>query len=72
MERQITKQKTTVAAHETVKHSLSLTARPDSLTVIDNRTGKVYELLIDNGAIKAKDLALIKDNDGSGLTISFQ
>ena len=46
MERQLTKQKTTVEAHVTVKQSLSLDAKPDSLTVIDNRTGKVYEILV--------------------------
>src|SRR4051812_30568362 len=31
-----------------------------SLTVTDNRTGKTYELPIDNGAIRALDLRQIK------------
>lgn len=32
----------------------------DSLTVTDNRTGKVYEIPIENGAIRAMDLRQIK------------
>ncbi len=32
----------------------------DSLTVTDNRTGKTYELAIDNGCIRAMDLRQIK------------
>jgi citrate synthase len=39
----------------------------DSLTVIDNRTGKKYEIPIQNGAIKATDLFQIKVNDDEGL-----
>src|SRR5438128_3080472 len=32
----------------------------DTLTITDNRTGKEYEVAIDNGAIKAMDLRQIK------------
>jgi len=35
----------------------------DTLTVIDNRTGKKYELQIENGAIEAKDLRQIKESE---------
>src|SRR5215813_9922651 len=35
----------------------------ETLTVIDNRTGKKYELPIEEGAIHAKDLRQIKVND---------
>ncbi len=35
----------------------------NSLTVTDNRTGKQYELPIENGTIKAMDLRQIKAND---------
>jgi citrate synthase len=35
----------------------------DSLTVLDNRTGKKYELPIEDGAIRAKDLRQIKVSD---------
>lgn len=35
----------------------------NSLTVVDNRTGKQYELPIENGAIKAPDLRQIKLNE---------
>jgi citrate synthase len=35
----------------------------DTLTVIDNRTGKQYELPIENGAIEAKDLRKIKESE---------
>jgi citrate synthase len=35
----------------------------NTLTIIDNRTGKQYELLIENGAISAMDLRQIKDGD---------
>ena len=34
----------------------------ETLTVIDNRTGKQYEISIHNGAIKATDLFQIKVN----------
>jgi citrate synthase len=39
----------------------------ETLTVIDNRTGKQYELPIHNGAIKATDLFQIKVNEDDGL-----
>ncbi len=35
----------------------------DTLTVTDNRTGKTYELPIENGAIRAKDLRQIQVDD---------
>ncbi len=35
----------------------------DTLTVTDNRTGKTYELPIENGAIRAKDLRQIRVDD---------
>jgi citrate synthase len=35
----------------------------DTLTVTDNRTGKSYELPIENGAIRAKDLRQIRVDD---------
>ena len=40
----------------------------DTLTVTDNRTGKQYEIPIENGAIRAVDLRKIKtDDDDFGL-----
>src|SRR5258705_12885148 len=40
----------------------------DSLTITDNRTGKQYELGIENGAIRAMDLRQIKvSEDDFGL-----
>jgi citrate synthase len=40
----------------------------DTLTVTDNRTGKTYELPIESGAIRAKDLRQIRvDDDDYGL-----
>ena len=39
----------------------------DSLTITDNRTGKSYEIAIENGAIKALDLRQIKAGDDTGL-----
>ncbi|MGE5301791.1 MAG: citrate synthase [Alphaproteobacteria bacterium] len=39
----------------------------DTLTIIDNRTGKKYEIPIQNGAIKATDLFQIKISDDEGL-----
>src|SRR5262245_37692442 len=40
----------------------------DTLTIIDNRTGKQYEVPIENEAIKAKDLRQIKvSEDDFGL-----
>ena len=35
----------------------------DTLTVIDNRTGKQYEIPIEEGAIRAADLKQIKVSD---------
>jgi citrate synthase len=41
---------------------------PDTLTVVDNRTGKKYELPIQDGTIRAMDLRQIKDGpDDFGL-----
>jgi citrate synthase len=39
----------------------------DTLTVIDNRTGKKYEIPIQNGAIKATDLFQIKITEDEGI-----
>jgi citrate synthase len=39
----------------------------ETLTIIDNRTGKQYEIPIRNGAIKATDLFQIKVNGDDGL-----
>jgi len=39
----------------------------DTLTVIDNRTGKKYEIPINNGAIKATDLYQIRITEDDGL-----
>lgn len=39
----------------------------DTLTIIDNRTGKKYDIPIRNGAIKATDLFQIKVNEDDGL-----
>ena len=39
----------------------------DSLTIIDNRTGKQYKIPIKNGAIKATDLFQIKVTEDDGL-----
>src|ERR1043166_2521658 len=36
----------------------------DSLTIVDNRTGKKYELPIQDGTIRAMDLRQIKDGPG--------
>jgi len=35
----------------------------DTLTVVDNRTGKSYELPIQDGTIRAADLRQIKASD---------
>jgi citrate synthase len=40
-----------------------MSANRNTLTVTDNRTGKQYELPIDNGAIRAVDLRQIKTGD---------
>jgi citrate synthase len=37
---------------------------PDSLTVTDNRTGKTYELPIEDGTVRAMDLRQIKVDEG--------
>ena len=37
-------------------------AKKPSLTITDNRTGKVYEVPIENETIKATDLRQIKEN----------
>src|SRR4026207_2489868 len=39
----------------------------ETLTIIDNRTGKQYEIPIKNGAIKATDLFQIKLNEDDGI-----
>jgi len=39
----------------------------ETLTIIDNRTGKEYEIAIRNGAINANDLRQIKVNEDEGL-----
>ena len=39
----------------------------DTLTIIDNRTGKKYEIPVSNGAIKATDLFQIKISEDEGL-----
>ncbi len=39
----------------------------ETLTIIDNRTGKKYEIPIQNGAIKATDLFQVKVNEDDGL-----
>jgi citrate synthase len=45
-----------------------MSEKKNSLTIIDNRTGKSYEIPIQNGAIKAVELRQIKaDEDDSGL-----
>ena len=39
----------------------------DTLTIIDNRTGKKYDIPVQNGTIKATDLFQIKISDDDGL-----
>src|SRR5881296_1506235 len=39
----------------------------ETLTIIDNRTGRQYEIPIRNGAIKATDLFQIKVSEDDGL-----
>ena len=39
----------------------------DTLTIIDNRTGKQYDIPIKNGAIKATDLFQIKITEDDGI-----
>lgn len=43
----------------------------DTLTIIDNRTGKQYEVPIDHGTIKAMDLRQIKSSDGDFGLMSY-
>ncbi len=43
----------------------------DTLTVIDNRTGKSYEITITDGAIKASDLRKLKTNPGDYGLMSY-
>ncbi len=43
----------------------------NSLTVTDNRTGKVYELLIERGAIRAMDLRQIKASEDDFGLLSY-
>jgi citrate synthase len=47
-----------------------MSEQKDSLTIIDNRTGKSYEIPIQNGAIKANELRQIKagENDSGLMT----
>src|SRR5262245_27602620 len=41
---------------------------PDTLTIIDNRTGRQYDVPVTDGAIRATDLRQIKvDNEDGGL-----
>jgi citrate synthase len=42
---------------------------PETLTIIDNRTGKKYDIAVERGAIKATDLRQVKvKDDHFGLT----
>ena len=41
---------------------------PDTITITDNRTGKQYELPVQDGAIKAMDLRKIKVAEDPALT----
>ncbi len=43
----------------------------DTLTVTDNRTGAQYELTVENGAIRAADLARIKTSDDAPGLLSY-
>jgi len=42
-------------------------AKKDTLSVVDNRTGKTYELAIKDGSINATDLSKIKSESGAVL-----
>ncbi len=46
-------------------------AQQESITVIDNRTGKRYELPINNGCIRAMDLRKIKSNEADFGLMSY-
>ncbi|KAJ1658785.1 hypothetical protein IWQ61_002030 [Dispira simplex] len=37
-----------------------------TLTVVDNRTNKIYQIPIENGTVKANDFAKIQDTNGQG------
>ncbi|NJD67297.1 MAG: citrate synthase [candidate division NC10 bacterium] len=43
----------------------------DTLTIIDNRTGKQYEIPIEHGTIKAMDIRQIKSSDGDFGLMSY-
>ncbi len=43
----------------------------DSLTVVDNRTGKTYEIPIEHDAIRARDLAQIRARDAGPGLVSY-
>ncbi len=43
----------------------------DSLTIIDNRTGKTYDVPVEHGTIKAMDLRQIKTSDGDFGLMSY-
>ena len=43
----------------------------DTLTIVDNRTGREYSLPIVDGAIRATDLAKIGTEDGTGGLLSY-
>ena len=43
----------------------------DTLTVIDNRTGKQYELPIERGAVRAADLRQIKTGEDDFGLLSY-
>jgi citrate synthase len=47
-----------------------MVAQRDTLSIVDNRTGKSYELAITDGAINATDLSKIKSEKGE-VTRSF-
>jgi citrate synthase len=58
--------KTSVAANEQASGT-----RHDTLTIIDNRTGKKYEIPIQHDTIRAMDLRQIKVNDADFGMISY-
>ena len=45
--------------------------RKDTLTITDNRTGKQYEIPIEKGAIRAKELRQIKMHDDDFGLLSY-
>jgi citrate synthase len=54
----------TVKTGSVINRETPAGARPDTLTLIDNRTGRQYELPISHDTIRALDLRQIKVNDG--------